>query len=131
MSHTRRAALVAGLALITSTEAGAVRDPTPITPPRLELVVIEVQNCNICPLVRQQLLPRWQETAWGRTVPMRFVDASTREEGAIGLTSALEIVPTIVLLRDGREIERVTGYLGPSTFIEVMSSVLRREGFSE
>lgn len=131
MPAPRRLVLAAVLA-IAATPAAALRDrPVGAGRPRLELVVIEVANCRICPLVRSHLLPRWEETTWARTVPMRFVDITRRDETTLGLTSPVEIAPTIVLLRDGREIERFPGYMGPEIFIEAMREVMRREQESE
>lgn len=128
MSKPALTALAVAIAL-SAPAAHAVRDRagTP-RPQRLELVVIEVAGCSACPLVRTQLLPRWEETAWARTVPMRFVDITSRDEAGLGLATPVETVPTIVLMRDGREIDRVAGYMAPSTFIEAIGQVLRREG---
>lgn len=129
MPAARRFVLAAVMA-VAATPADALRD-RPLARARLELVVIEVANCRICPLVRSHLLPRWEATAWSRTVPMRFVDITRRDEATLGLTSPVEIAPTIVLLRDGREIERFPGYMGPEVFIEAMREVMRREQESE
>lgn len=144
MSRAAKIVLVAVLAVLGSADTRAARDrPAPTetagaagtaaaaAAARLEILVLEIETCAICPLVRQQLLPRWEETTWARTVPMRFVDVTRRDERTLGLAAPIDTVPTFVLLRDGREIERIAGYLGPTNFIEAIGHIIRREGDGE
>ncbi len=59
-------------------------------------------------------------------MPMRFVDVNAIDEGSIGLATPITLVPTIVLMRDGREVGRLAGYTGPELFFEALTHMLDR-----
>jgi hypothetical protein len=120
-------ALVA-LALPASGPTQAAKGvPNPAQSPRLELLVLEVHSCNVCGLMRRFVLPRYLETSHARSVPMRFVDITNHDEMKLGLDEPVTIVPTTVLLRDGREVERFAGYYGPENALIMIGHVLRNE----
>lgn len=106
----------------------AARDPTlsAVRSETRELIVLEIENCGVCALMRTQVAPAYARTARARAVPMRFVDIDRVDMQRLQLTAPVTIVPTIVLMRDGREIDRVTGYLGPDNFLEVIGSMIGR-----
>jgi len=106
----------------------AARQPPAVTPPRLELLVLEIETCAYCPLVRDLIKRRYEATPLARTAPMRFVDVTRTDETKLGLEAPIDTAPTIVLLREGREIHRFSGYMGPDLFIEAVGHVLRQEG---
>jgi thioredoxin-related protein len=114
------AALLAG----SSNPLNAARGDTTSPPTRLELLVIEVSGCNICHLVRDRIQPVYEASPHARSVPLRYVDITTRDELTLGLNERVATVPTIVLLRDGREVDRISGYLGPENFMTAISGLL-------
>lgn len=91
---------------------------------RLELLVMEVSNCGVCHLVRDHLQPAWERSPRAREVPMRYVDITSLDETTLGLASPVDTLPTIVLMRDGREVGRLSGYLGPELFFRAIGPLL-------
>ena len=104
----------------------AARDPA--APPaghRLELLVIEVAGCTVCDLVRLHIQPAYEASPHARDVPMRYVDITNIDETKLGLTSRVATVPTIVLMRDGREVDRISGYTGPQNFFAILADMMQ------
>lgn len=95
---------------------------------RLELLVIEVSGCKVCDLVRTYIQPAYEASPHARQVPMRYVDVTHQDELTLGLNERVATVPTIVLLRDGREVDRIAGYTGPQNFLIAISSMLGTVG---
>jgi thioredoxin-related protein len=123
-------ALMAALALVCRpmSEAAARGDAGGATGslPRYELVVFEADGCIYCEAFRQQVVPLYAASTTGREVPLRFVNVSKSDETKMGITGAITIAPTIVLLRDGREVDRITGYTGPTNFMQMVAWMLGR-----
>ena len=103
---------------------GAAREQPNQPANRLELLVIEVAGCTICDLVRVHIQPAYESSPRARQVPMRYVDITSIDELRLGLTERVATVPTIVLMRDGREIDRISGYTGPEHFFVALSDML-------
>ncbi len=97
---------------------------SPATDSHLEILVLEVENCFACDLVRKHIQPAYARVPQSRDVPLRYVDLNATDEGTLGLTEAVSIVPTIVLRRDGKEVSRIAGYTGPATFLEAVEYML-------
>jgi thioredoxin-related protein len=91
---------------------------------RLELLVIEVAGCTVCDLVRVHIQPAYESSPRARQVPLRYVDITSRDELEMGLAERVETVPTIVLMRDGREVDRISGYMGPENFFAALGQML-------
>lgn len=91
---------------------------------RLELLVIEVAGCTICDLVRIHIQPAYESSPRARQVPLRYVDITSMDETRLGLTERVATVPTIVLMRDGREVDRISGYTGPEHFFVALTDML-------
>ena len=96
------------------------------TPGGVELVVFEADGCVYCEVLRRDLAPIYSASAHGRQAPLRFFNVSRSDESSIGLRSAITIAPTVVLLRDGREAGRITGYTGPDNFLQLVSLMIGR-----
>lgn len=103
---------------------GAARDEaTPLRAERLEILVLEVRSCTICHLVRDNNQPAYERSPRARTIPMRFVDVTRLDETKLGLNGPITVVPTFVFMRDGKEIDRINGYVAPETFFRALSTV--------
>lgn len=99
---------------------------TPAANAGLEFLVLEVKSCHVCELVRTQILPQYERSATAREAPMRFVDLNSVDEAGLGLTAPVMTVPTIVLMREGQEVARLTGYMGPQIFFQAVPEMLAR-----
>jgi len=102
----------------------AARTDASLPAHRLELLVIEVAGCKVCDLVRTYIQPAYEASPHARQVPMRYVDVTSQDELTLGLNERVATVPTIVLLRDGREVDRITGYTGPHNFLIAVAGML-------
>lgn len=117
-----------GMSIGTAVPLNAARTDATATPHRLELLVIEVAGCSVCDLVRTYIQPAYEASPHARRVPMRYIDVTSQDELTLGLNERVATVPTIVLLRDGREVDRIAGYTGPDNFLIAISSMLETMG---
>jgi hypothetical protein len=124
----RSAILFAAVAMLVVGTIAHVRAALDTTEPAgdsgLALLVLEVKDCTTCDLVRRYIEPAWSRSTQSRDVPLRFLDLNAVDETTIGLSTPVTIVPTIVLMRDGREVSRIVGYTGPSTFFQAVEYML-------
>ena len=119
--------LVLGAALVIP-GAQSVRAAVDLTieqpGPTLELIVIEARRCPMCQLFRDEIAPVYRATARAKRAPLRFVDVSFTDPATLNLVAPIEIVPTVILMRDGAEIDRLVGYTGPEIFMSVVGRML-------
>ena len=115
-------ALAVSLGLISP--LGAAREQATQPATRMELLVIEVAGCTICDLVRIHIQPAYEASPRAREVPLRYVDITSIDELRLGLSERVATVPTIVLMRDGREVDRIAGYTGPENFFAALGQML-------
>ena len=87
---------------------------------RIEVLVLETSNCQICGLVRQNILPLYEQTPRARQVPMRFVDVTRLDELKLRLNARIDTVPTTVIMADGVETDRIAGYWAPDMFLRMI-----------
>jgi hypothetical protein len=104
------------------TEAAAEFSTEP--PSAIELVVIEARGCPMCQLFRDEIAPIYRGTARAERAPLRFVDVAHADLETMGLTAPVEIIPTVVLMRDGNEVDRLVGYTGPEIFMRAVGVML-------
>jgi hypothetical protein len=69
------------------------------------------------------VLPRYQQ-ALAAELPIRFVDIN---EGP-GLARKVDMLPTIVLMLGGGEIDRIVGYWGPDNFFKLLAQMRAKVG---
>lgn len=115
-------------ALAHATWANAARDglPPAVAAAPYELVVFEADGCVYCEMLRRDVVPLYTASQIQREAPIRFVNVSKSDETGMGLTYAITIAPTVVLMREGREVDRITGYTGPFNFLELVSHMMGR-----
>lgn len=122
------ACLLLTAALLTLTDARrpteAAADFTIEPPSPIELVVIEARNCPMCQIFRDEIAPIYRATERATRAPLRFVDVAHVDLESMGLTSPVEIIPTVVLMRDGTEVDRLVGYTGPEIFMRAIGVML-------
>ena len=119
------ALLVVTMAAVLSVSGRAARDSDlPAAASARELVVFEARGCVYCAYFRRDVLPGYLTSQRAAELPIRFVDVEHAGSLEPALNSPLTIVPTIVLLVDGREVTRITGYTGPENFFQIVSHML-------
>ena len=131
LSTTRpwQAALLASmlasvLMALMPTRAGAGRDALEAAPTRIEIVVFEAPGCHYCEAFRERLGARYAASTSHHTAPLRYVDATQPEAAGFPLNGEIKLVPTIVVMQDGREVDRLEGYPLPEMFFSMIRSRL-------
>jgi thioredoxin-like negative regulator of GroEL len=117
------AALAAMIACVLPGGSSAKPDSdADTTTPRTEVVVFEIGGCKYCEAFRGNLGARYLASTTNRAAPMRFVDVGKLDPQAFQLRADINTVPTIVLLQDGREVDRVEGYPLPELLFGMVKS---------
>ena len=107
-----------------SVSGRAARDIAPPVDSSRELIVFEADNCIYCDVFRRDVLPDYLKSQRAAEVPIRFVNVSHIGALEQSLGSPLTIVPTVVLMNEGRETGRITGYTGPENFFRLIGHML-------
>ena len=124
--------LIAAVAILAApTDSGhAARDRGPpvavVTP--YELVVFEADGCIYCDVFRRDVLPLYSSSDAAREAPLRFINLTYADESKMGLSGAITIAPTVVLFRDGVEVDRIIGYSGPGNFLQLVGHMIGKPG---
>ena len=79
-----------------------------------------------CDVFRTDVLPLYKESQIGRETPIRFVNVSRSDESKMGLSGGITVVPTVVLMNQGQEVERIVGYTGPFNFMKLVAYMMGR-----
>jgi thioredoxin-related protein len=121
--------LVSLSAALTAQAASGVLDKAPLAAAAApyELVVFEADGCIYCEMLRRDAAPLYTSSEVNRDAPIRFVNVSHADETRMELAGAITIAPTVVLLREGREVDRITGYTGPFNFVQLVERMMGRE----
>lgn len=110
------AGLLAGLA-----SAGAV------SPAQAgELVMFERKGCGWCRKFDADVAPVYERTEEGRRAPLRRLDLSQALPADIALASPVRFAPTFVLVDEGREIGRITGYASDEAFWGLLGALTEK-----
>ena len=125
------AAISLSLASLAATPSlvSAARDAAPpaaaIATP-YELIVFEADGCVYCEMLRRDVLPLYTSSSIQAEAPIRFVNVSRSDETKMGLAGAITVAPTVVLMREGQEVDRITGYSGPFNFLQLVGYMMGR-----
>lgn len=126
-----RALIFAVAALILLLSVGlhvgrAALSLAPVRTPAIELLVFERDRCPYCRIFRRDVLPQYRHAVQGGAVPLRFVDIDETDTASLALKARIDTLPTAVLMKDGREVDRIVGYWGPDNFFKLLSHILAR-----
>jgi hypothetical protein len=102
----------------------AALDGAPPPAATVELLVFEHVDCTYCRVFRRDVLPKYRTSAPGTAVPLRFVDIAKSDTSTLGLKSRIHVLPTVVLMKEGHEIDRIVGYWGPDNFFKLLAQML-------
>jgi hypothetical protein len=76
-----------------------------------ELVMFEQGGCVWCARWNRDVGPVYDKTAEAKVLPLRRVDIGQQSAAGITLTAPVIYTPTFVVVDNGREIGRVTGFI--------------------
>lgn len=98
----------------------------PARTPSIELLVFERTGCTYCRVFRRDVVPKYRHAVRGEALPLRFVDIDEVDPASLALVARIDTLPTAVIMRDGREVDRIVGYWAPDTFFKMLSHILAR-----
>jgi thioredoxin-related protein len=110
LGKTRAAVLVAALLWPASAFAA-------------ELVMFERAGCPWCQRWDREVGARYLKSEEAKRLPLRRIDINTGATGGIQLTSPVRYTPTFVVVDDGREVGRITGYINDDSFWGLLSAL--------
>jgi hypothetical protein len=98
------------------------------SPGGAELLMFERQGCAWCIRWEREIAPIYPRTPEGRFAPLRRinVDNGAPSHAQVGsrLNATVLYTPTFVLVENGREIGRITGYAGPEQFWGLLGKMM-------
>jgi len=123
------AAVIACLLLpLAGHDAGraALNGAAPTGTPAVELLVFERTDCAYCRVFRRDVLPKYRHAVRDDAVPLRFVDIDKSDTERLALKARIDTLPTAVLMKNGREVDRIAGYWGPDNFFKLLAHMLAK-----
>lgn len=93
----------------------------------IKLIMVDDPNCRYCRLFDAEIGGRYAKTDEGRYAPLVRVRRKSHE--LKGLNPVI-YTPTFLLVRNGEELGRITGYPGPEYFFSELRELLGRTGFT-
>ncbi len=97
-----------------------------------ELVVVEIEGCTYCPILRRDAIPAFQASPESREVGLRFLDLNAAEANDLKLTEGpVTVVPTLLLVKGNQEVGRASGYMGPEGFVFAARWLMRNASPSQ
>lgn len=81
-----------------------------------ELVMYTRNGCPFCVRFEREVAPVYAKTPEGKAAPLRRIELPAGGVRGEGLREPVIATPTFVLVEDGQEVGRITGYLNDDMF---------------
>jgi hypothetical protein len=81
-----------------------------------ELLFVEKSGCPWCVRFVREILPIYGKTSAGQQAPLLRHDLDQGQPKTASLDEPVRFTPTFVILKDRREIGRITGYMNDAAF---------------
>ena len=111
--------LGAGLGMIIFA-AGAMRVSA------AELLLFHTPGCVWCAQWDREVGPGYPKSTEGQRAPLRRLDVADAGHAGVALTSPVTVSPTFVLVDNGREVARITGYPGADFFWGLLAQAMAK-----
>lgn len=89
------------------------------------LVVFEAPGCAQCRQFREEALPEYWGSPASLELPIQVIDMAALGTGGHPLKARIATLPTFVVMQDGREVARLSGYPGKEGFRAMVEEVRR------
>jgi hypothetical protein len=119
-----RSALAATFASLAAVVLQGAAMPAPAL--AAELLMFEEAGCPWCIKWHNEVGPGYPRSPEGRRAPLRRLDIRAALPVGIRLDTPVRATPTFVLIDDGREVGRITGYPGPDFFWAMLEEMMRK-----
>jgi hypothetical protein len=97
--------------------------------PGVQLIMVETEGCEWCEAWHEQIGPVYAKTAEGKFAPLRRVELADPIPADLKGMKPVAFTPTFVVMKDGKEVGRVIGYVGDIFFFPLLDEVLVKIGF--
>lgn len=94
----------------------------------LELLMFEQPGCIYCAAWNAEVAPEYPLTEEGKAAPLRRLQLRDPLPEGISLVSPPIFTPTFVLVEDGVETGRISGYPGEDFFWPMLAQLVARAG---
>jgi hypothetical protein len=88
-----------------------------------ELLMFEQPGCPWCRRWHEDVGPGYARSAEGQIAPLRRLQLGDRPPG-LSLKQSVTVTPTFIIVENGAEIGRITGYPGPDFFYGMLAPML-------
>ncbi len=102
----------------------AWRSAAPAAEPRL--LMFELPDCQPCIQFEREVGRIYGKTDEGRRAPIQRLPLDGPAPDGVALDAEVEVAPTFVLIRDRRELGRITGYRDDEAFWLSLTRLLRK-----
>jgi len=80
------------------------------------LIMFEAEGCPYCDLWKEQIGPIYPKTADGQRAPLLMMGINDPLPEGVSVATTIIYTPTFVLIDNGQEVTRLTGYPGENFF---------------
>ncbi len=91
-----------------------------------ELVMFQEEGCAYCEAWEREIGDIYPLTSEAERAPLRRVDLHGPPPGDVSLDREIRYTPTFVLVEDGEEVDRITGYPSEEAFWGLLGEMLKR-----
>jgi len=91
-----------------------------------ELVMFERSGCPWCARWDAEVAPAYMKTSEGQRAPLRRHNLDQGQPSDIALERPVRYTPTFVLVDNGKEVGRITGYIDNGMFWGMLSPLMQR-----
>jgi thioredoxin-related protein len=91
-----------------------------------QLLVVGSRHCPYCVAWEREIGRTYSDSEVGRQAPVRHLDIDAKRPADLSRIRGLEVTPTFVLVEEGQEVGRITGYDGKQAFWPQLRKLLSR-----
>tara|TARA_R100001039_G_scaffold831_1_gene422 strand:- start:5 stop:421 length:417 start_codon:yes stop_codon:yes gene_type:complete len=91
-----------------------------------ELIMFESDTCEWCERFHSEVGPVYPNTAESKCAPLRRVDIHDPRPDDLAHIKGIVYTPTFVLIEEGHEVSRLTGYPGEDFFWSLLERDLKK-----
>lgn len=133
--HLRRAsfsrlssfAMIAVVVIFSMLPPGIAKtaEMSPATAKAAELVMFESEGCYWCEAWNEEVGVIYAKTGESKVLPLRRVDLDEDLPADLADVPGLYYTPTFVIMENGKETARITGYPGESFFWQMLNQIIK------
>lgn len=91
-----------------------------------QLVMFDEPGCPWCRRWREEVGPAYANAPESRRAPLRTIDIRAARSAGLALAAPIRVTPTFVLVENGREVGRITGYPGADFWWGMLGELMKK-----